>query len=409
MAILYVNSQSGNNSNSGASMALAKLTLAGANSAASAGDTIYCQGRFLETIPVSKQLYWIGLGYCEFNGNGTAGVAPITGTSYRNITFTGFSDRAITPAYNTTISFVDCIFRDMPRGLRLYESENWTILRCRFYNLSIYGIEFTAAIGSGTGLTQILNCAFYGNGTDIYGCNSFAGGQAYIYYNTFGSPIMISHNAANNGYVGGMDWNVYDFANGKNVYNSVNKTTLAAWQASIAAPRDINSIDRVWRADVGDYANRSLRPNPASYLLTAGPGGTPLGIPKPALTVSNNTNSSLWTGGVFTNTELDGSGYAILSVGQTVGTVATKVIDAGASINASAVELGVAGEDATHSIDTDTGDSPNYYNVEIRASNSVFVDSAVSPSWVTLPRGGDIGSSLSGAYRYWQIRVTLRG
>ena len=206
------------------------------------------------------------------------------------------------------------------------------------------------------------------------------------------------------------DWNCFDFTNGKCVVNGVDKTTLATWQAAMTAPTDANSIDRVWRTAVGDYANNVLYPNPASFLLTAGPGATPIGIQRPALTVSNNTNQALWTGGVFSGTEVDGSGYLVLSAGQTVGTWSSDVIDFGANLDLYSVRIGGVNEDATHYIDTDTADSPGFYNIEVRGSSTSFAKTNGTLTWVTVPRGAEVGQFLSpNAFRYWQIRLTLRG
>ncbi len=417
MSVLYVDAISGADANSGASWALAKKTLSGANAVASAGDTIVCTGRFLETIPV-KQLFWNGFGYCEFNGNGGSGANPAASTSFRNITFTGWLQGPFGNGnYNSTglvttagIQFYDCIFRDMPCALSGGQSSGATAIfsRCLFYNLTTY-----AACAFNSNFFTFLGCVFFANTVDLY---QYSGGTLTCRFCCFGSPIMINNQYASNLCNG--NYNVFDFTNGKNIANAVDKTTLAAWQASTQGTTpgsESNSIDRVWRADVADYANRLLHSNPAGYLLTAGaPILNPtMGNPKPAIGISNNTNASLWTGGVFTNTQLDGSGYLVLSAGQTVGTWASDVVDLTTSTTLYNVNVVTSGEVyPTTYCSTNTTDSSAIpgLQMEIRGSDTVFLKGDVSPAWITMPRGAEIGGFVAtNKFRYWQIRLTLRG
>lgn len=406
MAIFYVNSITGNNSNNGSTWALAKATLAGANTAASAGDTIYVHGIFNEAIPGTKVLTWIGVGLAKLDGGGSvAGPTPSVAINVANLIFANF-----TTAYDSRNSapgayFINCIFQSGAFGLRFGNgSGRITCDNCAFLNYT------TAAIaGNGSTMVGLLrNCAFSGNTISL--SDGGNGGTIQVNRCVFRDAIMWSGaatfiNADSND-------NVYDFSVGKCVIGGVDKTTLASYIAAITAPRDSRSIDSVWSANVGDYANGVLRPNPASSLLTAGVGGVPLGLSVPGLTVSNNKNASLWTNGVFSNTEVDGSGNVVLSAGQTTGTFKTDVIDFGAAINAKLLEITLSGEsgiaNALPYVDYDTGESPGYYNVRVRGSNSSFAKGDASPSWVVVPRRAQIGDYMSNALRYWQIELTLR-
>jgi len=163
------------------------------------------------------------------------------------------------------------------------------------------------------------------------------------------------------------------------------------------------------QTDMADPLKMASRPTPASFLLTADNGGGPIGVTKPAVTLSNNRNASLWTGGVFSNCEIDGSGNLVLSAGQTLGTYKTDLIDFGANLDAHSVEIFTAGSDRPNTyVDYDTGDSPNHVNIRIRGSATSFLKTDSSPSWVIVPLGDEIGAYMSNGLRYWQIELTLR-
>lgn len=405
----YANAAGGNDSNNGTSWALAKKTLSGVDGVASAGDTVMVHGVFRETIPVSKQLFWIGFGRCQFNGNGGSGVAPSAGTSFDGIDFTGWSDAPFSSIASAILSFQckDCTFHDIPNAIISGASDlprNLFFERCQFFSLSSSGICFLRSYSDRSYFMSLCGCVFYGNALDL----KVSGYQLGSLSNcVFGSPVMFS--AADSSSPLSQDNNVFDFTNGKNIYNGTDKTSLSDWRT--ASSQDANSIDRVWRTDVGDYANNALRSNPSGYLLTAGSGGNPLGLYLPGLTVSNNTNSTYWTNGVGSGCAIDGPGNVYLTgTSPTSGTWATDVIDLGANIASKSIELIGSGEnDPTTYFDADTGDSPNYRNLEVRLSATSFTKSAGSPSWITVPRGADLGAYTNNNLRYIQVRVTLRG
>jgi len=409
MATFYVNSITGNNSNSGASWALAKATLAGVYAAASNGDTIYCHGRFGESLTFNKTLTWIGHGYCVFHGNskGLSGHTVNTaGTVWIGVTFSKYASFGI-QTYASTASFprlYRCTIDDCDIGV--YTSTNYGqiyLVDCVMKNNTI-----AAAYGNANFVAGFTNCVFVGNAVSIKKNASYV--MAGILTKCILRDLVFWEVSATAGNVSdGTNYNIYDFSFGKCVVGGVDKTTLAAWIASLTAPLDAQSIDRAWSSDVGDRTNELLLSNPSSYLLTAGPGLTPIGLTLPAVTLSNTKNATLWTGGVFSNTEIDGSGYLVLSAGQTSGYWRSDIIDFGANINAKCVEISAANESATQYLDYDTGDSPGYFNVRVRGSAASFLKSDASPSWVTVPRGAEIGNYMSNALRYWQIEITLRG
>lgn len=412
MATWYANSFTGASGNAGTSMALAKATLAQCNTAASAGDTIICTGIFREALPASKQLFWRGDGYCEFNGNGNVGNTHSTApnTYYDNITFTNFSTA---PIGGTGLGGIvvcrNCIFRNMPSAmftsLAYMKAEN-----CQFYNLTSYAI--LNSLGGTTLLFESINCVYYNNSVDIWSSNG--GSDVGLQRNVFGSAIMLRTSSATlfycASYLSGN--NVFDFTNGKcQISTSTDKTTLAAWLTSVGNNiQELNSITRVWTSDVTDYTTNGFNSTPAGYLLTAAQLSTPIGLSLPAVGISNNANSSLWTGAVLTNTNIDSFGNIVLEAGSTSGTAAFDVIDYGASVSLQRVVFNISGENyPIMYMDTDTADSPGYFTFEIRGSAGSFTKTDGTIPWIIMPRRGEVGSYVTtNKFRYWQIRVTLR-
>lgn len=422
MATYYV-SMFGSDSNNGTTEALAKLTLSGVNGVASAGDTILCHGIFKEAIPVSKKLYWVGVGLCVFDANAGGTVTPADGTTFTNIEFTNSSGHNITGATSRNYGFYGCKFRNTVGGFSY--QHDWTISavfdNCQFYDCSGSGIKIASSTSGGSGTSTILarNCVFIGNGKDVDSLSTGISGvitTLRLNQCCLGSSVMIqiANSTLANIINAQTDWNAFDFTNGKCVINSVDKTTLSAWQSSEGSPRDVNSTARVWRqsSDTCDYANRLLRPVPNSPLLTLGPSSTPVGLSYPAVGISNNCNaSSGWTSnGTFSNTAIDGSGFLVLSSPGT-GTWTSAVLDLGANISLTLTDIIVTGEVyPTTYIDYDTGDSPGHLTVEMRCDTSSFAAGAGSPSWVAVPRNAFTNLYISPvSARYWQIRLTLRG
>lgn len=400
MSIYYVNSQTGNNANSGATPALAKATIASLSPAS--GDTVFLSGIFAPFIAVAGVNYR-GYGFCAVDGGGGAGMGSVPACSFRDLIFRNCGTQAI--EFAGAARFYRCQF--LYNAYALYDTN--TEQGCIFEECLFYGNTVAAIYGYGNQPSRgiLRNCVFAGNPKSIYLVSPYSSYPWRAQHCVFRDPIMWDIDVP--GGVGAeSDWNVYDFTHGKCVVGGVDKTSLAAWKAALTSPRDLNSIDNATAA-LGDPANGALRTTPAGDLLTLGPGGFPVGLSQPAVTISNNRNSSLWTGGIFSNTGLDGSGYVVLSPGQTSGYWRSGVIDFGAALPAQRLELALAGESyPTAYADYDTADNPGYLTVRVRGSNVLFAAADASPSWVTIPRCAEIGAYMSNSLRYWQVEVTLR-
>lgn len=411
MATFYANAITGNDANDGTSWALAKKTLASAYAAAAVDDTIYLHGRFTESLTIAKRLIFRAEGYACLDGGGAIahGLSVSGMIEIHGLKFTGFSFAGIRYASGMISHLYNCDFVGNVAGMdcTAYASHtSGTIRNCVFRDNTSYAIGCVG--NSAIFNASVQNCVFINNPAAFY----FAG---YSY------AVTLSKCLFNNGYVFNAAHHVtiIQYGSGSNIYNvtgggckwtfaGVEYTTLASY-VSLVGSIDVNPIDSTWETYVGDSVNGLLRPIPSSYLLTAASDGDSIGLTLPAVTVSNTANALLWTGGVFSNTEIDGSGYLVLSAGQTSGYWRSDIIDFGAAINAKMLEVSVAGEDTNNYLDYDTGDSPGYFNARVRGSNVPFLKTDVSPAWVTVPRRAEIGAYMSNALRYWQVELTLRG
>lgn len=398
MAIWYANSITGNNGNSGATMALAKATLAGASGVASNGDFIDCHGIFTEALPIAKSLTWRGVGQCVLDGGGvlagaTLGAVTITCIGMR---FRGFTNHVFYTSNAPTLNLLYCEFADQPIGVNFTSNSGkyLNIENCVFSNHTTYAVYVYDTY------TNIRNSVFVKNAVGIQTYFDYYLYNAVLSNNVFLDPVMVNYSYNNGSWVGGH--NVYDFTNGKCIRVGVDKTSLADWRTSQSS--EYTSQDRQARSDLADYTGNVFRSSPSSYLLTAGAAGGTAGVSRPAAVVSNNVNASLWTGGTFSNTEIDGSGNLVLSAGQTLGTWTSGELDLGAAIALRSIQLRTNNETSSTFVDSSIADSPGYLTVELRGSNT----SPVSGSYTAVPRQAEIGAYMTSTYRYWQIKLTLR-
>jgi len=124
--------------------------------------------------------------------------------------------------------------------------------------------------------------------------------------------------------------------------------------------------------------------------------------------MSNAYSAEDWAGGVFTNTQLDGSGRIVLSAGQAVGTWASPVKDLGELnvLRLAASDLAGNEVEPTDVFDSSNSDTaPNRKTFEFRASMSSFAANAASPAWVEVEVGSE-PPVIAG--RFVQVRITLR-
>jgi hypothetical protein len=405
MGVFYANAMTGSDANSGLTEVLAKRTWNSVYAAATNGDTIFLSGVFRDTgfSACGKSLWIVARNFATLDGSFSGGsfsgdYGTFVGITFRNFIY-GFSTGA------ANVRFQNCSFLNNTSGFYGGYESSQTFLDCIFANNANAG--FFARTDTGIMNAAFRNCVFARNGGSAIEAVT-SSSQSLVLNNCvlygaimckFGQSSLFSASSADN---------CYDFSAGKHIVAGVDRTTLAAWQ-SVINGGDARSVDRNVLSDLGDISNGSFRANPASVLLTAGVGSSPVGLTLPAVTISNFKNQSSWTGGVFSGTEIDGNGYLVLAAGETSGYWRSGVIDFGASIQAKSFEVYAENETATQYLDYDTADSPGMLTARLRCSNTAFLKDDVAPSWVVVPRGAEIGSLVSNGKRYWQLEITMRG
>lgn len=421
MADWYVNASSGNDGNSGASAALAKKTLAATYTALASGDRVFLSGVFtdywvMSATSITKSFSAYALGYAELDMaaisyNGATARAFAGSFYFKGIVFSNAPQYGLLAGANSNIILHRCLFRGMGNAL-VTDSGNFIARDCAFINNTYGIIPNSSADFMQAGSFE--RCVFAGNTKDVFFNQYYANGQYYFRYCIFSSPVMLDVSAAAvlNDLSIQQDYNSYNFTGGYHITSGGNQTSLANWQTAVSTSttgRDANSVNAV--PDIQDAVKGLFYPNIGSVLLTQGDNNRPVGYPRPAYGISNNKNASLWTGGNFSNTEINGSGNIVLSAGQTDGYWQSDVIDLGAShdpvlrLNLYAVGEAEPGVVADYSL----ADSPNYYTARVRGSNSSFLKSDGSPAWVELPRNAFVAEYLDPTLRYWQIEITIKG
>ncbi len=247
------------------------------------------------------------------------------------------------------------------------------------------------------------------NNSNMSGSRCVTGGDGNSSMN-YSSCLLITddgvcsnHNSAS---LGQMDYNRYWVTGTGHVgfRSGAFRTTLANWQAVSA--KDPNSTE-------GDplISDLSYIPTTTSPLIDA---GVPLGAGlfetigpfRPGFTISDNDNSGLWGGAAeISNVVFDaGSGKFKLAEGETVGTVATDVLDMTERKRVRRL-FAYGNEDPLNTFtafDTSTGDID--MTLEFRLQDTSFLKADGTPTWQEVPRTGDLNQ----VGRYIQFRVTLR-
>lgn len=438
MTIFYVN-KSGNDSNTGLSEALAKLTIQAAITTAGAGThTIIVQtGVYHEALVVSGagSISFLSDGQVVLDGRGVlligAHVSQTANTWIfdRNTNKGGWRVRGYTQAgfrvfninstpiifvrnavveecavgYQGTVSgatafageITNTLFMDCGAGVSLNAPNNFTITNCTFVRCPT-GLSI-ATTGAGN---SVRNCIFARAGIPAMQMLAYSGTGA----------VNINSNF-NNLYFDGVSTAGY----------SGTHTTLAAWQAAVGGGRDVSSIsaDPLFIDPAKDLFG--ITTNSPSFNAGGGAGN---GVPKgqgssgigssaqhEILGISSVANSSLWTNGVFVNTQINGSGrIELANPGTPVGTFATDVKDFGFNRRIRWISMKGVFNYPESVIDFDNNDTqPNRAKIEVRHSLTAFLKTDVSPAWVTVEDGDDIMAVLGvSQIRYLQIRFTLR-
>jgi hypothetical protein len=397
MTSRWVN-KSGNDSNTGLSPALAKLTIGGAISASASNDVIIVQtGVYSESLSTSVAKTYVADGMVILDGEGAISTLSLTiRVEGADVGFEGFIVRrfngtsaiTFTPSASTA-TVQSCRFEDnIGHGATAGGSFTAQWRNCVFVNNNT-GLNVTAgsdarsctfadnnigAAGPGGGFTLTLqNCIFRNNTTHI-------------------SKGVGSYGISSNG-------NLIDFSTG-NCISGGTHTTLAAWQAAVGSPRDDSSISsdpKFLDENKRMYGLKADSPCLFSGLLSVadrvqGAFNRKIGGGGAAVMegFSSNRNPSIWNGAVLVNTLQNASGNYIMSSGTTEGsTVFTAVFASGINIGKIFVNEGIYYPLAV--IDHDNTDSvPN--RLTLRARFSPDIVPTYGP-YVNFEPGTDVAQS----------------
>lgn len=422
MANVFVN-KSGNDANSGASRALAKLTIQAAHDVAVSGvDTIKIgSGEYREAIVSTKALTveadvdspMVPSGFVVIDGENVRSIGwnqsnnsalTIRGLTFRRHTI---ADVDRTPGAIGTPFVADrCTFLDGPRGFRTRGGGALTLNRCLFRNKTTSGIEPLDSDGQHPLLISISQCVFDSCVTGVlFGSFAPASGSTGIFNNVFlGCARDISFAGLSAASIASLflDYNShFGWTTAIGRLASTDYTTLAAWRT--ATGKETNSLDvDPLLLDPAKGLFLSRRDSP---LRRRGRSGETIGLGT-GEGISNNRNAALWTGGVFTGTTITG-GNVVQSTAGTNGTYETDVLDLGALSVVTGFPISALVTYATQVIDHSIADSaPNRPTIEYRTSASAFLKTDASPSYVAIERDSFLTSLVSG--RYWQFRAVLR-
>jgi hypothetical protein len=239
--------------------------------------------------------------------------------------------------------------------------------------------------------------------TDSSNSSNYMIGTVSSYAPASGTLVFSSGSISGSGTITNWTITVYPFG-----VNSIGYTNLTAFQAT---GFDANSIET--DPQLVDAANNVFYPKAAfsngsiigayPYSFVRGAGHNP----DSSWDVSSTPNNTpaIWYnpgGNIAKNIT---TGFFELISG-TSGVLYSPVYDVGSIQTITRINLGSNQVWPNAMIDTTTSDfAPNYQTIEIRASNSTFLQDASSPSWVE-KKSDSTFTGISG--RYVQIRLTFR-
>lgn len=435
MATKYV-SKGGNDSNDGSSWALSKLTIQGAVTAATSGDTIEIgSGEYNEAVSwtgTTKSLTYNGNGYVLLRNNaayaiaishsvaGNAATVVVVNVHIKDYTNTGVSTGGSTS--NPAIAARNCKFENLPNGLNAGSGGTTgvvTLKNCLFVGCN-NGINPAPA----TSVTiNAVNNTFVGGSTGILASNPTTVYITALENNIFVNQIRcIDFGSRTPTMPTTFDYNIhYGWGTAICRRGNTDYTTHAAWKAAASpAEQNCQEVDPQFL----DSAKGVYGFTTASPASTAGRYGTFAGWTPPVWSRSTNNNpdsswsvssgttlasdaGTQWVPSVTDGVVDDGTGNLALNTSGAV-TLTSRVYDANQAQNVFRFDLGVDETNPTNVIDADIDDTlPNRRNIEYRSSASTFNQNDGVIAWSEVEMNTDLASPVALA-RYRQFRLTFR-
>ncbi len=286
----------------------------------------------------------------------------------------------------------------------------------KFYNCLFAGLTSTTLPAFKGRDLEVYNCTFENLATTSGGVYS-VNGSLSLFQNVFSRcPMMWTYLAGGLDSTFAADYNAYDFPGGGKVhYLGTTYTSLSGFTA-VATTEEINSESLT--PDLNDTSKALYGPVPGGTVAAMGPTGGPVGASRLAYGFSSNRNGTVFSGGVFSNTEYtSGTVNITLTEGNTTGTWTSPVVNLGEVYRLKGIRLSTlfdnypeVGAGDGEVIDSDNTDSnPNRHTVEYRYSKTSFTTLSVLP-WLTAERTSIHTLSIAGDVRaqYVQVRITFR-
>lgn len=448
MATNYYVTKSGNDSNNGLTIQTAKLTVGGGMAAFAAGAVdgiinVY-RGVYKESVTMTRNFdatlevnaighvivdgenvrsFGLDFGFPS-NGNGSLN-STYRGFEVINCTDTGIRHRGNNLGASTTQAgkVRNCVVHNCPKGVSYPFGSGAPggadVQDSVFFDCSVAGVWGGSPEANYTIAFIVKNNTFYNclTGAEFTSTNMSLSEYNNIYVNcTTGIALPTTTLGANQferldyddffscTYVGKLTTNTY--------------ATKALFAAAIIAG---------WNNQYGPYTDaietHGLEVDPlfvdgpkhlfglrlTSPLIGTGLNGADIGAKGVIGFAGSNTyNSGQWSGGVFVDTQLNGSNNIELIPPAVTGTWTSVVQDLGnaQTFRLTGVDLGATENYPTDVLDTDITDVPNREHIEVRMSNGIFTQNAAQPDWTLVEVGADAPVTLTG--RFIQTRITLR-
>jgi hypothetical protein len=440
MATYYVN-KSGSDSNNGTTPTLAKLTIGAAIYTAASGDSIIVgSGSYNERISWANKalnIYADGIVVLDGTGVGGSGV-PISYTQSGSGGFTNnilpyttggkwiiqnhnisndlLGNITITNVYasggqGSTLninSFEIYCNINAKNGIVSRVTSGTSIVtasvvasNCVIIGYGAYGMYASSVTSNSIAYIKATNCTFYNCSIAMF-ASQYCLLNGGIYYNIFHTNTTNIKTISTPTY-SLINYNIHHNQTNLLTVNTTNYTTLSAVQALgselngfAADPGLIDPANGVfYLSSIGNYG---AYPYSA---ITRGASYNP--DSKWIITAAKDDTGWYCAGGNITKSGVDGAFE--LSAG-TSDTIESPVFDNGINNTTNSL-ISIASDQTwpTHMADkTKTDIRPNYQTVEIRSSNTAFVQADASPSWVEV----NIESPITQIGRYVQLRITLR-
>lgn len=418
MATRYV-AKDGNDSNSGADYANAKLTIAGALAIASSGDTISIgPGVYNEavSVPTAKNLVFQGDGYVILDGTSLSSTGFTMSLGILTVSFNDIIVRNFTTGVSITgitgtasITFTRCRITGCTTGVSLSTNGGGTftlIIQDTLVDNNTTGFDSASSL-SGNGQT-LRRCTFAKNGTGI---SKTAAGTITI------NRCVVAQNTTRNLNITNTSNNtinyncIYFDGSIPSKWNSTDYTALATWQSASSQDAASIGVDPLFTDSAKGFFGLHTSSTVFSLIFQPGQGYGAGYRSRPCISISKNDRDGHWANRILDQLVVNGSDNVEVDSGQTEGTFRSGVINFG-------FVRAVRFVNTATNLDKDryTTDVPDYDNADVdpkrmtmryRKSNSSFVNGDASPSWTEI-EPGTLGDDVNTTGQYWQFEVTLR-